>query len=102
MVLFDPLQDPHTPKPGSPDLKSQIPSQPEAEGTPLFKELSCSLDFIAEKVLEGLVAGLPGECLDAVTKALHILQGEIDPIFFEIDRHILPEVGELEGSTDMV
>src|SRR5260370_26471170 len=34
--------------------------------------------------------------------AMQYLERDVDAIFFHIDRHILPEIGELQGSTSGV
>src|SRR3989304_437321 len=42
------------------------------------------------------------QLLFAVAEALHLFQGNIYALFFQIHSHILPEIGQLQGRTGSI
>jgi hypothetical protein len=99
---FDFLENFGAPKPSEPDLPRERAFQVGRQRLTLAEKVPRALDLIAETVAEvgGGFAGKKIRLRDVKTAEIDL--GDVDPVLAEVDRDVLPKVGELEGGADMV
>jgi len=99
---FDLLENFGAPEPSEADFPGKGPPQFRRKRFTFAEQIPSTFDLVAETVAE-VGGGLAGEKVGfRDIEAAEIDLRDVDTVFAEVDRDVLPEVGELESGADVV